>query len=674
MALWGGIVGSSRAVVSRELVNHHNDQGAGQLRGYDDKAEKDLRSTGGMPLCLRIGVTGHRDIRDPDDVRRQVAEAVRWLADELHLAEISRHSPVCLQVITPLAAGGDQIAAEAVRSLGVAGTTLVVPVPADQAAYLESIREDGEAAAAEYNKLRRAPGTVVTKLPHSTADDQGFRKVGQWVVDHCDVLLALWNGKPPPSATVAGPPPGTAAIVSYALSHPREIPVIVVPVVRLRDGETPEPGLPPRQLLVRREDTNVFRSLWWQVLRMQGSKPKGLAPRLVQYGQPEDGRADPDQEERERSFQQSIRSWPLGAKGGRVLRRNALGTTVRHLKRFNARPPQETPPQETKSDFSKLVDAAVHSQTSGVCDAALSIDEWAQARYARADTLAGRYQRVAHGLDYSVYALAAISVIVAASRAIWTAPGSAPALALSVVDVSILLTISVIVVGDLRGRLRDRWVCFRAMAEYLRTYRFFALIEPRRRMSAGEEHRPVTSLGLNEFVGPAWFDRCMQAIWWHRPVPQTSDADLPDLKRVLGAWILDQADYHRRKTEREASLHQRYLFVVAALFIMTVLLAFVHIFAPHSNQLDNALNFVAIGVPGAAAAINSIGAASEHHRHSVRSRAVMHRLYNVYLPAIMAVGTMQNLHEQADTIGNYILGESTDWYELMAIHSVDIPT
>ena len=641
-------MGSLRGVVSRGLVNHRSEQGAGQPRGYDDKAEEYLRSTGGLPLCLRIGVTGHRDICDPDHVRGQVTDAVRWLAGALHLAEASGHSPIWLALITPLAAGGDQIMADAVRSLDIVGTTLVVPVPSDEIAYLESIRKDDEAAAGKYEQLRHAHGTIVAKLSHATADDPGFRKVGQWVVDHCDVLLALWNGKPPPPATTAGAPPGTAGIVSYALSHPREIPVIVVPVARLSDSGTPEPGLPPRQLLARLEDTNAFLSLWWRVRGIRGSEPIGLSP-----------------------GQRSIRSWPREAAAARVLRRSALGTRVRHLNRFNARPERKT-----ENVFSELVDAALGTDAGPVRAAARRIDGWASARFARADTLAERYQLISRLLDYSIYALAAVSVIVAASRAIWTRPGSAAALALSIVDVSILVAISVIVVSDLRGRLRDGWVCFRAMAEYLRTYMFFALVEPRRKTSAGEEHRPVTSLGLHEFVGPAWFDRCMQAIWRHRPARQASwtDADLPALKGVLRGWIRDQEDYHRRKTEYHASLHRRYLIAVASLFIITVLFAFAHIFAPHGKPVDDILTFVAIGVPGVAAAINSIGAAREHHRHSVRSRAVMHRLSYLYLPAIMGADSLENLRRQADIMGNYILGESTDWYEVMAVHSVDIPT
>ena len=113
-------------------------------------------------------------------------------------------------------------------------------------------------------------------------DDAGFRKVGEWVVDHCDVLLALWDGQPPPRSGPAGAPPGTAAIVGYALSHPREIPVIVVPVARGQRGDEPaQEALPPRQLLLRTEHANPFVDLRWRALGGQGNEPTGLSPRLT---------------------------------------------------------------------------------------------------------------------------------------------------------------------------------------------------------------------------------------------------------------------------------------------------------------------------------------------------------------------------------------------------------
>ncbi len=645
----------------------------GQFRGYDKQTEPDLQKPGLMPLCLRIGVSGHRDIRDPARVQQEVADAVRWLVDELHLVKVSAQAPVWLQVLTPLAAGADQIVAEAVISLNIPGTTLRVPVPADEAAYERSIRADGQAAVERYWHLRHRPHTTVTKLPRTTADEAGFRKLGEWVVDHCDVLLALWNGQSPPLSGPAGAPPGTAAIVSYALSHPREIPVIVVPVARRqRSDEDALEELPPCQLLLRTEHANPFVDLWWRALHRHGSQPAGLSPRLTDqlevFLRPDqDGRLSPGEQEREDEFEQSVRSWPLNAAGGQVLRRNVLGVTIRHIKRLN----KDKPPT-VHNRFSALIDEALGSGTGPVPDAAKKIEPWACARFERADKLASHYQRIARRYDRSIYVLAALSVLVAAARTIWTTPGSATAFVLSCLDVFFLAVVSAVLLTDLRGRYREWWVCFRAMAEYLRTYMFLALI---RNAPESEEPPSFTSLGLNEFIGPAWFDRGMKAIWPHRPVlPRAwSEKDLASLKRALRGWIVDQEKYHYAKGESHAVRHRQFQIAVTSGFVITVLAALAHIFVGGKDP-DAFLNFIALGVPGAAAAVNSIGAAGEHHRHSVRSRAAMHRLNYLYLPAIMEAESLPELRRQADLLGRYVLGEATDWYEVMAVHATDIPT
>jgi hypothetical protein len=643
-----------------------------EFRGYTPEVEEELSPSGGIPLCLRIGVTGHRDISNPVLVKAQVTEALRWLAHELRLSQVSRRCPIWLQVLTPLAAGADQIVAEAVLDLPIPGITLKVPVPEDENSYKESIRQDSTAALAVYERLSSPPGRL-TKLPGTVADDAGFRKLGEWVVNHCDVLVALWDGQPPPPSSPAGAPPGAASIVSYALSNPREIPVIVIPVARESASSEQAGNLPPRQLLMRVEHANPFLSLWWRLGRVRGRKPVGLHPLLSDpldvVTQQEDGQATTEQRERQAEFEQSIRSWRLEKNGRWVLRRNVLGVSVRHVRRFNA----HLNPR-AKNGFIELVDNAVGSSVGAIPAAARKIGAWAHARYLRADALAGRYQRISRWLDRSIYLLAALSVIAAATRAIWATPGSALALGLTYLDVFLLAVVSAILVADVRGRLRDEWVSFRGMAEYLRTYMFLALIDESTDTSASEYHPSLTSLGLNEFVGPAWFDRVMQAIWLHRPdQPTWTEDDLPALKAVLCGWLADQQDYHDSKERSHAKWHRRFLIAVASLFIVTVLAALVHLFAS-GDRIDDWLNFVAIGVPGFAAAINSIAAAGEHHRHSVRSRAAKHRLSYEYLPAIKEAESLEVLRKKANILGNYILGETTDWYEVMAVHSVDIPT
>jgi len=114
------------------------------------------------------------------------------------------------------------------------------------------------------------------------------------------------------------------------------------------------------------------------------------------------------------------------------------------------------------------------------------------------------------------------------------------------------------------------------------------------------------------------------------------------------------------------------LVAVTSLFFLTLLAALVHIFAS-GRQFDDMLSFIAIAVPGFAAAINSIGASREHHRHAIRSPAAAHRLSGHYLPTISRADDIPELRDQAHNLVRYMLGGATEWHEVMAVHSVDVP-
>jgi hypothetical protein len=654
--------------------------------GYDADAELQASQQGQIPLSVRIGVTGHRDIRDPAGAERAVRDTFEWLSTALDLPGVSQASPVSLQVCTPLAAGADQIVARALINLKLVGTGLIIPVLSSETGdkdYQESIRKDDPAALHYYldqrhndgrgdNKDCRQQNRVIGIGP-GDADEAGFRKLGEWVVDHCDVLLALWDGRPAEASS--GVPPGTAAIVSYALNHPRDIPVVVVPTARLSHPEETAGNLPPAQLLLRGEDSNPYKGLWLWACRALGGAPIGLS--LVLGGHRDVLGLD-DQAERQAEFLREVHSWPLDATGASALRRNAIGVSVKHSRRSNAPEVLRRMQRKARENIgfrgildSPMADGQVDQE---VRDAAERIQGWGAVRYQRVNYLASRYQQTLWRLDKSVYVLAATSVLVAAVRTTWTTQGSAAAFILSCLDVVILAAISAVLVLDLRGRYRDRWASFRAMAEYLRTYMFLALIEARRQMPADDDPASLTSLGLNEFIGPAWFARSMDVIWQQRPPPKRWDpAHLPSLKYMFRTWILDQESYHHKKTKRHTEAHRSFLVAVTSLFFLTLLAALVHIFAS-GRQFDDTLSFIAIAVPGFAAAINSIGASREHHRHAIRSRAAAHRLSSHYLPAISGAADIPELRDQAHELVRYMLGEATEWYEVMAVHSVDVPT
>lgn len=151
---------------------------------------------------MRFGVTGHR-ILPPS-----VADcAVRHWRRVLPAGSLPHG-------VSNLADGADQLFATHVLA---AGGTLEVVVPCE--AYADSlIAEDSRA---RFENLRRA-ATKVTTMPYPKPSDQAFLAAGQALVDRCDHLFAVWDGRP------ARGPGGTADIVTYARACGRPVTVLWV--------------------------------------------------------------------------------------------------------------------------------------------------------------------------------------------------------------------------------------------------------------------------------------------------------------------------------------------------------------------------------------------------------------------------------------------------------------
>jgi hypothetical protein len=161
--------------------------------------EVESRRTG---VVMRFGVTGHQ-VLPPRIVDRAVEHWRRVL-------------PVGTQLhgVSSLAEGADQLFAAHVLA---AGGVLEVILPCED--YARSLATDG--GRVRLAQLRRAAGTVTT-LPYPEPSEQAFLAAGHAVVERCDHLFAIWDGRP---ARGLG---GTAEIVSYAQARGRPVTVLWV--------------------------------------------------------------------------------------------------------------------------------------------------------------------------------------------------------------------------------------------------------------------------------------------------------------------------------------------------------------------------------------------------------------------------------------------------------------
>ncbi len=167
---------------------------------------------------LVIGVTGHRDLRAQDvPLLEQEFGAVITRLRRDHKSEGDDAPPLIL--ISALAEGADRVAARVALAMGV---KLIAPLPLP----IEEYRRDFEPglapnAAVEFDQLLSqaiaapvmefAPGNSLAEV-RSDADKRAaqYRAVGLFIVQHCDVLVAFWDGRE--SDRAVG---GSAEVVSF---------------------------------------------------------------------------------------------------------------------------------------------------------------------------------------------------------------------------------------------------------------------------------------------------------------------------------------------------------------------------------------------------------------------------------------------------------------------------
>ncbi|MGD0795868.1 MAG: SLATT domain-containing protein [Dehalococcoidales bacterium] len=155
-----------------------------------------------IPARIVIGVTGHRKLEDLS----ALGDAIRSAIDSItQMAPPLRNTPLLLGVLSPLAEGADRLVAREV--LKVPGAVMEVTLPLEKTDYMRDFETDESKA--EFEALLSRARTV-RQLPPQDDRVLAYEQVGRYIVDQCDVLLALWDGK---SSAGRG---GTQEIVQYA--------------------------------------------------------------------------------------------------------------------------------------------------------------------------------------------------------------------------------------------------------------------------------------------------------------------------------------------------------------------------------------------------------------------------------------------------------------------------
>lgn len=145
------------------------------------------------PLPLVIGITGHRDLR-LEDIPALEAR-VRAIFTEFQ----ERYPQTPLILLSPLAEGADRLVARVALEQGA---RLIVPMPLPQVEYQRDFttaesRAEFESLLAKAERsleLPLLPGNTIENVQETARRADQYAFVGAYIVRHCQILIALWNG------------------------------------------------------------------------------------------------------------------------------------------------------------------------------------------------------------------------------------------------------------------------------------------------------------------------------------------------------------------------------------------------------------------------------------------------------------------------------------------------
>ena len=159
-----------------------------------------------------IGVCGHRHLP------HEGIAAITAKIQAFYQAEVTRSGAERITIMSSLAVGSDTLCAKLALDSGL---RLIVPLPMKALEYRNDFPEP---LASEYDCLLSIADQVFVvdaQEPVPPNPQRGFyyRQAGIYVVKHCDVLLAVWDGNERDSADGAG----TWETVKLARGYGKEI-------------------------------------------------------------------------------------------------------------------------------------------------------------------------------------------------------------------------------------------------------------------------------------------------------------------------------------------------------------------------------------------------------------------------------------------------------------------
>ena len=579
-----------------------------------------------IPFVLSVGVTGHRaEVLAEGDVNR-LRERVR---ESLLLIEASGRAllegerdcfapgPPRLRFVSPIADGADQIAAELALDLG---WELQAVLPFARDIYRASISNHGSR---ERFDALLARASCVLELPGDPNDSlDAYIMTGRATVAHCDLLIAVWDGKPPRGRG------GTGEVVQVALT--RGTAIIHVPLEPDEEARVLWAAFDPTVVTIA-EDAGVARAL-------DRESVDALLTGLLM----------PPFDEQEQRFLRAFAREQLRHFRTRIEYPLLLAATG--VKQFKPR---------TYSD--QYYAAQIHDEWQryrvGCADAhniAAPIDLLEHA-YSWADRLATHFAQTYRSGHIFNFVLGGVAVCLG------LAAFMAPHLKLEEAVLEMLITIAIILNAHIgtKQEWHRRWLDYRQLAERLRPMRTLKLLGIAAPDPPGTDTNPIPN---------RWIEWYASGIW--RAMGCPSGAIDADCAARLGRAIADhevepQVSYHEHHAEQIEKLDHRLEQVGTTLFAATLVVSVATIFAyagnfAFVNTYGNWFTLVSAGFPALGTAVFGIRFQADFGGDAVRSMSTSNTLRQIDEELRKHV-TLSRAADLAEQAGRIMLADLDEW-------------
>lgn len=538
-------------------------------------------------------MTGHRlDALPPEAqerLRQRVAAALERLEEQaldLYAGEgslFTADAPV-FTLVSPLADGADQIAAEAGLDRG---WRLQAVLPFDRVTYLADAADGGSRE--RFEELL-ANADCVLELPGDPADPlDAYVMAGRATVAHCDILIAVWDGLPPRGRG------GTGEIVELAIA--RGTAIIHLPV----DGGQAEQILwsafDPNVLTRSGADTRVHRPFDREHLR------RLLTAMLAPPPDPAERKFYAQfSSERARRFRARI-EYPL------LL---AL-TGISRIRSDHWR--------EAKCALAIEKEWARYLEGCGGRHGVSASLDLLHRAYGWADRLATYYAQTFRSGHIFNFVLAAAAVLLGLSSF------ALPASKLALATVEIVITVAIIVntTYGISNEWHRRWLDYRQLAERLRPLRSLKLLGIAAPDPPGSATNPVAG---------RWIDWYAAGVWRALGCPQ-GRIDKENAARLTEAIsrneIAPQIAYHQGSARQIETLDRRLELLGIGLFVATLISSIIVILGlildpDWVENTNDWFTLLSAGFPAVGTAIFGIRFQGDFGASAVRSRSTANTL------------------------------------------------